>query len=143
MIDQNDPGYSSYQDPRLQPPMEEEPQDGPLTEELRRLLDVEGVRYECGWVPDGGVARFMADFETTVHANWSDLTVFEEEGTLWLSLETEDACDSRTAAALMTVAMRPSLVGDLRRACRRLMTRLEHEGAALPPQEVKRLEELL
>lgn len=101
-----DSGYESYQDARLAYPpdvSDRDPEDEPLTRELRDELDRAGIRYTCGWL--------MGDH----HINTTDTTIVWMDNA-YVSIE-EDADEGRLYVEIDGGLKLDTVVAMLRAAC--------------------------
>lgn len=88
-----DTGYASYQDPRLISPdvNESEPEDLPLTRELRDLLDRADIDYSCGWhLLSGSYVNTQNVTHVLLNGDDRYVTVEEIDGELYV--ETDEEC---------------------------------------------------
>ena len=131
MIDQQDPGYANYRDPRLIPDNTSEPDmedDAPATAEFRALLDTLGIAYSCGWevaCGEGDTPRRVDVHDVTHVKIGNDTLSFDEDDepgecpTLYLDYEAY--LTPVQAAGLVELTRNPRVIVDLREACARLV----------------------
>jgi len=102
----SDPGYASFQDPRLIPPDVDEPEreDKPLTHELRNRLDRLDIDYSCGWRTVGGNHINLDDVTHILIGDGRMVTVVEEvddTSHLYLDIEEFTSFTPQEIAAMM------------------------------------------